>query len=162
MIRLGAWMWGGLAAAAAIGLFQIKYEVQALEDRLRGLNRQILQDQEAIHVLKAEWSYLNEPGRLAELARRHLDLAPVAPEQFARLEDLPFPLPVPPSGDEGQHAPGLADHGGDQGEQAGRTTAAHLEAQPVMEALRAAATGADRGSVDALLAALRASLGGQR
>ena len=44
-------------------------------------------------MLRAEWSYLNEPTRLAELTRRHMALAPLAASQMVRIEDLPLRLP---------------------------------------------------------------------
>jgi hypothetical protein len=57
------------------------------------VNRDILREQETIHLLHAEWSYLNEPTRLAELTHRHLALAPLAASQMVRIEDLPLRLP---------------------------------------------------------------------
>ena len=81
--------WMGVATAAAVGLFQVKDDVQALEDELTRMNHQILRDREAIHVLRAEWSYLNDPARLTELSRRHLELTPVAAAQIADIDDLP-------------------------------------------------------------------------
>ncbi len=37
-------LWVGLAAGVAAGLFQVKYEVQALEGKLDRINRSILAD----------------------------------------------------------------------------------------------------------------------
>ena len=77
--------------AVAVGLvFQIKYAVQHLEDQLAYAQARIHNDREALHVLRAEWSYLNQPERLAALATTQLGLAPLSPEQLVRLEDLPF------------------------------------------------------------------------
>jgi cell division protein FtsL len=78
-----------LAGALSLALFSLKYQVQDLEDELVDLNRTILADQEAIHVLKAEWSHLNDPRRLRSLARRHLGMKPVMPAQLATIADLP-------------------------------------------------------------------------
>jgi len=78
-----------LAAAAGGALFYISFEVSELDDRLATLNRDIRADREAIHVLRAEWSFLNQPERLEELARRHLDLMPVAGNQLAGAGTLP-------------------------------------------------------------------------
>jgi hypothetical protein len=76
-------------------LFQVKFEVQALEKQLKALNAQIYNNQQAIHVLTAEWSHLNEPARLTELNDRYLKLIPVDAKQLARLEDLPPRITVP-------------------------------------------------------------------
>ena len=81
-----------LAAALSLALFSLKYQVQDLEDEFAGLNRSILAERRAMHVLEAEWSYLNDPVRLGALAARHLGLRPVESEQlgtFATLSVLP-------------------------------------------------------------------------
>lgn len=79
-----------VAAAGVAGLlFQVKYEVQDLERELAQINRQILADQETVHVLQAEWSYLNQPARIAELSRRHLGFGPMQPKQVAAIAALP-------------------------------------------------------------------------
>ncbi|HJO71807.1 MAG: hypothetical protein QF450_11855 [Rhodospirillales bacterium] len=78
-----------LAGVLSLALFALKYQVQDLEDELVELNRTIFADEEAIHVLKAEWSHLNDPRRLRSLARRHLGMKPVTPNQLATIADLP-------------------------------------------------------------------------
>ena len=94
MIGRGTIVWLALAIVAGIGLFQVSYRVQSLEDELTRVNRQILQERDTIHVLRAEWSYLNEPTRLAELTQRHLALSPLGASQMVRIEDLPLRLPA--------------------------------------------------------------------
>lgn len=76
------------------GLFHVKYEVQRLETELHQLNSEILKEQRLIHVLKAEWSYLNRPERLSALARRHLDLVPMDTGHSGSIEDLPMRKPT--------------------------------------------------------------------
>jgi hypothetical protein len=93
MIGRAAVLWLALAVVAGVGLFQVSYRVQSLEEELSQVNRDILRERETIHVLRAEWSYLNEPSRLAELSRRHLTLAPLSASQMIRIEDLPLRLP---------------------------------------------------------------------
>jgi hypothetical protein len=78
-----------LAVAVGFGLFHVKYKVQALEEELARLNGQIVHEQEQLHVLRAEWAYLNRPERLEDLNGRFLGLAPVMPAQLGRLTDLP-------------------------------------------------------------------------
>lgn len=95
MMRFGTVLTLSLAVAAGIGLFYAKHRVQALEEELAGMQQRILADREAIHVLKAEWSFLNDPDRLADLARRHLEMAPVAGAQLATIDDVPEKLPIP-------------------------------------------------------------------
>jgi cell division protein FtsL len=71
------------------GLFHVKYQVMALEEELTRLNAATLREQNQIHVLEAEWSYLNRPSRLEELADRYLDLKPITPNQLGTIADLP-------------------------------------------------------------------------
>ena len=82
MIRPGTMMWIGTAALAGVALFVVKYKVQDLNDELASLKSKIRVEQETVHVLKAEWSYLNRPERLEKLATRHLELEPVVPGQL--------------------------------------------------------------------------------
>ena len=77
-----------VAGALSLALFSLKYQVQDLEDELVGLNRSILAERRATHVLEAEWSYLNDPVRLGALAARHLGLRPVESEQLGTLRTL--------------------------------------------------------------------------
>lgn len=95
MIRQGFLFWVLLVGGAGVALFLLKYEVQAREERLARINSEIIRTQEAIQVLRAEWSYLNRPDRLADLAQRHLDLVPATGSQFAvSLAALPVARPV--------------------------------------------------------------------
>ncbi|MBI2254897.1 MAG: hypothetical protein HYU58_09790 [Proteobacteria bacterium] len=96
MIRIGTIVWFVVLALLGVGLFQVKYAVQAKERDLRKVNRQIAADHEAMRVLDAEWSYLNDPVRLADLTRRHTDLTPVMANQIATFESLaPRPADAP-------------------------------------------------------------------
>lgn len=98
-----ALFWLGLAAAAGGVLFQTSYEVQELEEKLASVNRKIMAEQEAIQILKAEWSYLNDPTRLENLSRQHLALQPTDARQFVALDIVPLrPEPAP------EAAPALA------------------------------------------------------
>lgn len=79
-----------VAAVMAVSMFFLKYEVTNLEQELEGLNRNIVSDHAAIHVLKAEWSHLNEIERVRSLSQRYLDLAPTSPARIVTLDELPL------------------------------------------------------------------------
>ena len=79
-----------LAALMAYGLYNMKYEVKGLEGRLTELNRQLVEQDEALQVLRAEWSYLNRPARLQRLAGHHLELAPVSVHGIEALATVPL------------------------------------------------------------------------
>jgi hypothetical protein len=89
MIRISAVIWVVVLVLLGIGLFQVKYNVQAKERDLRDVRHQIEANYAAIHVLDAEWSYLNDPLRLADLARRHTELVPTTPGQIGDFASLP-------------------------------------------------------------------------
>jgi hypothetical protein len=98
MIRLGALVWLVLVVAAGFVTFKVKYAVQDIEDELNRVRKHTIAEQQEIRVLTAEWTYLTQPERLAELNRRFLQLGPIGTKQLQRtVEDIPFrPLPVPP------------------------------------------------------------------
>ncbi len=91
MIHLSTLLTLLFAGAISLVMFSVKYEVQDLEDELSRLNRSIIAERQAIHVLKAEWSHLNNPERLRSLARRYLGLKPVEAKQFGIFSGLPKP-----------------------------------------------------------------------
>ena len=109
MIRTTTLMSLLLGAVLTAVLFSLEYQVRSLEDELATLDRSIVVESQAVHVLKAEWSYLNDTWRLRRLAERFLQLTPVGPEQLGSLADLPQ---RPLVGAEGQAATtALADGG---------------------------------------------------
>ena len=90
---LFAWIIGFTIAAS--GLFYVTLRVEALEDQLAQLNRQILKEQENIHMLEAEWSYFNRPERIQKLANALLpELQPAQARQFISFQTLPYKLPT--------------------------------------------------------------------
>jgi cell division protein FtsL len=60
--------------ATVFGLFQIKYSVQYLQKDVAEMKRQVHEETLSIHVLKAEWAYLNHPKRLSILAKKYLTM----------------------------------------------------------------------------------------
>lgn len=64
------------------GLFHVKYKVQNLKKDLIEINRQLATNKEAIHVLEAEWSYLNEPMRIKRLSDAYLHLSHITVAQL--------------------------------------------------------------------------------
>ena len=89
MMRSATIIWVLLSVVVAGALFRVSYRVQHLEKHLTAVNKQIGQQEEAIRVLQAEWSYLNEPSRLEALTRKHLNLLPTTPTQIVSLEQIP-------------------------------------------------------------------------
>lgn len=71
-----------LICASAFGLFQIKFKVQNLHREVAELKKQLEHEKNSIHVLKAEWAYLNQPERLQKFAEKFLNLSEVNPDQI--------------------------------------------------------------------------------
>jgi cell division protein FtsL len=86
---------GGLVLLAVMvtGLFELKYEVRSLDQQKASLQRQIAGEEEALRVLQAEWSFLNQPDRIQELARRYLALDTPAASQIGGIDRIPFRAP---------------------------------------------------------------------
>ncbi len=80
-----------LAASLSLTLFVVKYQVQDFEGELVEYNRALTDDRQAIHVLKAEWSYLNQPARLRNLAERYLGFAAIETRQVGTADEF-FPI----------------------------------------------------------------------
>lgn len=90
-------VWLMLMLVTAYAVFHISFQVEAMEARLSELNRDIREEQEASHVLAAEWAFLTRPDRLGTLARDLLPgFQPAAAGQLAGFEDIPMPLPEEP------------------------------------------------------------------
>lgn len=86
-VALIAWL---TACAVSIWFaFHIKYKVQELETELGIARAEMRQDREAIRILEAEWSFLNQPANLADLAERHLDFSPMLAKQVVHLDEIP-------------------------------------------------------------------------
>jgi cell division protein FtsL len=93
-MRLQTIIWTLVVFVAAYGLYQVKYQVRDVKKEAAQIDAQLQAENKALHVLKAEWVYLNRPARLQELSRKHLDLVPLAADQMVdshSLADLEMP-----------------------------------------------------------------------
>jgi hypothetical protein len=93
MIRmLNILLIGGMMAGAGV-VYHLKYEAERATTRIAQLHRKIGVEREAIATLRAEWSLLNQPRRLQEMAERYhtyLELEPMDPNQVGTIDDIPF------------------------------------------------------------------------
>ena len=88
MKRLTRLLWPMLFAAMVFAVYNLKGQVEEREKDLAKVHRAIEQEREAIEMLRAEWSYLNQPERLRRMGATKLDLAPVTTKQLASMERL--------------------------------------------------------------------------
>jgi len=90
MINRGILFWVVAAICTGIGLFMVKYQVVGLEEKIEGLNRQIIENQRATHVLKVEYAHLGELQRIEKLNDRFIHLQPIAIRQIGRIDQVPL------------------------------------------------------------------------
>jgi cell division protein FtsL len=84
---------------AAVYVYKIKYESTERAEQVAKLRTEIRREHDAIAALRAEWSRLDSPARIQELAKRHLALRPIEQRQYDRLDQLPErPSDLVPSG----------------------------------------------------------------
>src|ERR1700681_3679154 len=74
---------------AAVYVYKIKFESTRKAEQVAKLRLDIRREHDAIAALRAEWSKLDNPGRIQELAQRHLTLRQVETRQFDSLDHLP-------------------------------------------------------------------------
>jgi cell division protein FtsL len=87
---------------AAADVYKIKYESTLQAEKVAKLRGEIRREQDTIANLRAEWSKLDRPDRIQELAQRHLTLKAAEIVNYDPLDRLPErPIPIVP--------PGIAD-----------------------------------------------------
>lgn len=80
----------------AFWAYQENYRTQAAAKEVRQLHREIGAAHERLVMLRAEWAYLNRPDRLMDLAELNftrLELLPLMPEAFGRVDEINYPRP---------------------------------------------------------------------
>ena len=84
LFRISTLLSFALAVLAGAVLFRVSQDVQQAENNLAHLKKAIIYEEKTIHVLQAEWDYLNNPQRLEKLAGEYLDLVPVNATQLIK------------------------------------------------------------------------------
>lgn len=80
-----------LCILVVLGVYvsKIKYEVVFLRKNLNKINCEIVKVTDNLRIFGAEWSYLNNPKRLSELASKYLpQLQPMEYKQILRYDDF--------------------------------------------------------------------------
>ena len=87
--------------AAASYVYKIKFESTRKGEQVARLRLDIRREHDAIAELRAQWSKLDNPSRIQELAQRHLTaLRMIDSHQFDALDQLPDrPADPAPSSD---------------------------------------------------------------
>lgn len=74
---------------AAAYVYRIKFNSTVQAERLAKLRSEVRHERDDIAALRAEWGQLDSPERIETLAKRFLQLKPIAPTQFDALDHLP-------------------------------------------------------------------------
>jgi hypothetical protein len=97
MIRITSLVIVLLMVGAAIGLYRFKEQAADRAAEIQSLRIQIAEERERISLLEAEWTYLNQPDRIQELSKRHLDLQRMQAGQIGTVDALPMrPIELDP------------------------------------------------------------------
>lgn len=83
-LRITGLIWMACFTVAAFALYMVKFSVQNLQRDVAVAEQELAQEKESLHLLNAEWAYLNRPERLRALAEVHLNLVPL---DSARIEN---------------------------------------------------------------------------
>ncbi len=78
---------GALVLAAAY-VYRIKFDSTVQAERLAKIRSEVRRERDTIAALRAEWGELDNPVRIEALAKRFLQLKPIAPTQFDSLDQL--------------------------------------------------------------------------
>jgi cell division protein FtsL len=79
----------GCLVAAAVALYQVKYESTAHVQRIAKLRAEIRGERERIAWSRAEWTRLGSPERIQAIAQKHLAMAPTAIVPMTEIAALP-------------------------------------------------------------------------
>jgi len=80
--------------ALAFWAYRENYTTQTALDEAESIQVRIGEARDRLAVLRAEWAYLNRPDRLQDLADLNFDrlqLLPLRPDQFGRIEQVAYP-----------------------------------------------------------------------
>ena len=88
-IRMTLLIYMAVIALVACGVYFVKYSAQDMQRKVAALEAQLQQEKESLHLLRAEWAYLNRPERLRRLATQHLQMVPVVPAALTSLQAIP-------------------------------------------------------------------------
>lgn len=82
----------------AFWAYHENYQTRSRITEMGKLRSEISSLRQRLGLLRSEWAYLNRPDRLRELVDLNFDrlqLIPLTPEHFVRLDNIDYPAPVP-------------------------------------------------------------------
>ncbi len=93
---MGFWLCLSMVLVMVLGGSTIfRHQLRSGEARLEALETKEEELRAGMDRLAMEWSRLNQPAQLADLARRHLDLRPIPISPPAEFVEVLAPAPLP-------------------------------------------------------------------
>jgi hypothetical protein len=83
---------------ALVGVYALKYSVEATASEKAALQRHIERQLADLSLLKADWAFLNQPANVGPIVTRHvaeLKLQTLAQDQFGSFNTLPMRMTAP-------------------------------------------------------------------
>jgi hypothetical protein len=97
MIRTLNFAFIAITGFVCLGLYRIAEEARVAQVDLRETRASIVQEQDALAVLGAEWARVTQPARIQALSQKHLDLSDLPVMELSSLMQLPQKaLPLAP------------------------------------------------------------------
>ncbi|MDX1974170.1 MAG: hypothetical protein SFT92_00685 [Rickettsiales bacterium] len=90
MARISTIVWLLIIVVATFSLYLVKYQVHAIRQQITDISKQLEVEKEGLHVVAAEWAYLNRPQRLQNLSSKYLGNTGLTVDRVADLEAIPF------------------------------------------------------------------------
>ena len=78
----------GVLSLSIWGCFKVNYKAQNITKDVRELEKMLADELSQIHVLKAEWNYLNHPGRLLKLTNKFLDIENIEANRIIHFKNI--------------------------------------------------------------------------
>ena len=93
MIRTLNFAFIAITGFVCLGLYRVAEEARVAAVDLRQARAAIVQEQDALAVLGAEWARVTQPARIQALSQKHLDLSDHAQVELSSLTQLPQKAP---------------------------------------------------------------------
>jgi len=89
MVRILNFACFALAALCCLGLYHVSEQTRIARIRLIAVEKQIVDDRDAMKVLQADWEQVSAPSHIQALAQSRLGLSDTATVALASLDNLP-------------------------------------------------------------------------
>ena len=89
MIRVLNFVSFALAALCCLALYHLSEQTRVARIRLLSVEKQIVDNRDALNVLQADWERISEPSRIHALAQQRLGLSDTATVAVASFDLLP-------------------------------------------------------------------------